>query len=68
MKRLYNAVCAWIEADAAAKGTEPEPQPEGNNFTSIEIDGRNEPAELHQQNRPPAEYRMGFNNKHRRQQ
>lgn len=34
MRRLYNAVCDWLEADAQAKGGEP--QPEGNNFTQAE--------------------------------
>lgn len=37
MKRLYNAACAWLEADAAAKSAPaPEPQPEGNNFAQAE--------------------------------
>lgn len=34
--RLYKAICAWLEADAAAKGGESEPQPEGNNFAQAE--------------------------------
>ena len=35
MRRLYNAVCSWLEADAQARGAD-EPQPEGNNFTQAE--------------------------------
>lgn len=66
MRRLYAALCAWIEADAASKGIEPEPAPAGDNFTTTELDGRPEPVEMHQQHRPPAEYRAGFNNDHRR--
>lgn len=62
MRRLYDAVCTWLEAGAQAKGFEHEPIPEGNNFTNTELDGRMEPAELHQQHRPPAEYTMGFTN------
>ena len=39
--RLYNAICAWIEATAfekLAKASEPDesPQPEGNNFAQVE--------------------------------
>ena len=39
--RLYNAICAWIEATAfekLAKAGEPDesPQPEGNNFAQAE--------------------------------
>jgi hypothetical protein len=38
MKRLYNAVCTWLEADAKAKAESPQPdhQPEGNNFAQAE--------------------------------
>lgn len=36
--RFYNAICAWIEASAFEKLTAggSEPQPEGNNFASVE--------------------------------
>ena len=37
--RLYNAICAWIEATALEKlaGASPEePHPEGNNFANVE--------------------------------
>ena len=34
--RLYNAICAWLEAHAASMGAEQEPQPEGNNFAQAE--------------------------------
>jgi len=36
MIRLYRAVCSWLEADAASKGGDVEPQPEGNNFSQAE--------------------------------
>lgn len=36
MKRLYNAICTWLEADAQAKTETQEPQPEGNNFSHVE--------------------------------
>jgi hypothetical protein len=38
VKRLYNAICSWLEADAEQKRRdEPyEPQPEGNNFAMVE--------------------------------
>lgn len=75
MRRLYNAVCTWIEADAASKADPLEPQPEGNNFTTAEIDGRNEPMHMHgDHNRQSIDdddsgaYRLGFNNQHRRRQ
>lgn len=50
--RLYNAVCAWIEAHAASMGAEPEPatelHPEGNNFTQAEhAHSYSAPPELH---------------------
>lgn len=35
MRRLYNAVCDWLEADAQSRMGN-EPQPEGNNFTHAE--------------------------------
>lgn len=73
MKRLYNAVCTWLEADAQAKGYEHEPAPEGNNFTHTELDGRHEPMHMHgDHNRQSIDgddggvYRLGFNNNHRR--
>lgn len=72
MRRLYNAVCAWLEADAEGRGGG-EPIPEGNNFTTSEIDGRNEPMYMHgDHNRQSIDdddsgvYRLGFNNQHRR--
>jgi hypothetical protein len=38
--RLYNAICAWIEATALEKlagaGSAEEPHPEGNNFAHVE--------------------------------
>lgn len=37
--RLYNAICAWIEATAFEKlatAGAPEEQPEGNNFANVE--------------------------------
>ncbi|HEX9226834.1 MAG TPA: hypothetical protein VF885_09260 [Arthrobacter sp.] len=38
--RLYNAICAWLEATAfeklAGAGAAEEPHPEGNNFAHIE--------------------------------
>lgn len=34
--RLYNAICAWLEAHAASMGAQEEPQPEGNNFAQAE--------------------------------
>ena len=56
MRRLYNAVCAWLEADAAAKNQPgPEPVPEGNNFAHVEYaHAYTEPPELH------ASQRLGF--------
>lgn len=38
MRRLYRAVCGWLEADAQAKADSPDAdhQPEGNNFTQVE--------------------------------
>lgn len=73
MKRLYDAVCEWLEADAASRGIDHEPIPEGNNFTNAEIDGRREPMHMHgDHNRQSIDdddggaYRIGFNNDHRR--
>lgn len=73
MKRLYNAVCEWLEADAASRGIDHEPIPEGNNFTTLEIDGRHEPMHMHgDHNRQNIDdddsgvYRTGFSNDHRR--
>lgn len=58
MKRLYNAVCAWLEADAEARGFEGEPVPEGNNFAMIEREHRGDAElDLHSQVR-----RIGFGN------
>lgn len=38
--RLYNAICAWLEATAfeklASAGATEEPQREGNNFSHVE--------------------------------
>lgn len=38
--RLYNAICAWLEATAfeklAGAGEGPEPHAEGNNFAHVE--------------------------------
>lgn len=50
MRRLYNAVCAWLEADAQARLTEPEPQPEGA-YSDAERDHRDQPVELHAERR-----------------
>ena len=38
MRRLLNAMCAWLEADAEAKRQTPttEDHPEGNNFAQVE--------------------------------
>ena len=73
MRRLYNAVCTWLEADAQTKGFEHEPIPEGNNFTQAETDGRHEPMHMHgDHNRQSIDdddsgtYRLGFNNNHRK--
>ncbi|MGP5071675.1 hypothetical protein ACTXI0_04625 [Arthrobacter rhombi] len=39
MRRLYNAVCSWIEAEVRAKDKpDPEPQPEGS-FAQVENAG-----------------------------
>ena len=58
MKRLYNAVCAWLEADTNARSFEGEPVPEGNNFATIERDHRGDAElDLHAQVR-----RVGFGN------
>lgn len=34
--RLYNAICAWIEAHATQMGREEEHHPEGDNFAQAE--------------------------------
>lgn len=48
MRRLYHAVCTWLEADAAAKTGDTEPQPEGNNFTQAETGAvYSAPPEMH---------------------
>ena len=38
MRRIYNAVCTWLEVDAKAKENTPttEDHPEGNNFAQVE--------------------------------
>lgn len=66
MIRLYRATCAYLEALAADLRTEHEPHPQGDNFTSAELDGREEPTEMHADHRPPAEYKIGFGTNHRR--
>jgi len=46
--RLYNAICAWLEASARSMGHEDEPQPEGNNFAQAEYaHSYSAPPELH---------------------
>ena len=72
MRRLYNAVCTWIEADAASKGEPFEPQPEGNNFTHVEHAGNRGRNEMHGDSDRQSiddddggSYRLGFNNQHR---
>lgn len=72
MRRLYNAICAWLEADAEARGGEPVPQ--GDTFTQAETDGRHEPMHMHaDHNRQSIDdddngaYRLGFNNDHRKE-
>lgn len=34
--RLYNAVCAWLEAQASQMGREDEPRPEGDVYSQAE--------------------------------
>lgn len=60
---MYNAICGYLEAAADDMRAPAEPEPSGDTFTSTELDGREEPAEVHQQHRPPAN-RLGFNNNH----
>jgi len=46
--RLYNAICGWLEAHAAAMGADHEPVPEGNNFSQAEhAHSYTAPPELH---------------------
>lgn len=49
MRRLYNAVCGWLEADAEARGASDEPIPEGAFSDTM-------PAEDH----TPSRFKIGF--------
>lgn len=67
MRRLYNAVCGWLEADAAMRTSEHEPQAEGNNFTQAERVNQPDADELHAGHRHQSiddddsgAYRIGF--------
>ena len=74
MRRLYNAVCTWLEADAQSKGVEGEPQPSGDNLTQLEHGpGYGTQPEMHLANRGQSiddddggvyRARLGFNNDH----
>lgn len=68
MRRLYNAVCSWLEADADARQGG-EPHPEGNNFTQAEHAPGTNRQDLHgEANRESIDnddggaYRLGFHN------
>ncbi|MBB5748554.1 hypothetical protein [Micrococcus sp. TA1] len=67
MKRLYSAICGWLEADAAMRSTEHEAQREGNNFAQAERADQPQNDELHAAYRPESihnddggAYRLGF--------
>lgn len=49
LRRLYNAVCGWLETDAGARGTPDEPIPEGAFSDTM-------PAEDH----TPPRFKIGF--------
>lgn len=69
MRRLYRAICGWIEADTQARGGDP--VPEGNNFTQAEHAPGTNRQDLHADaNRESLDnddggvYRLGFNTQH----
>jgi hypothetical protein len=69
MRRLYRAVCAWIEADTQTKlQPEPELHAEGNNFAQAEhAHSYTTPPEMHSgwgrqsmDDNDGGTYRLGF--------